>query len=81
MHRAHEVAVLRAQELAGSPFEAATRMRADVEPGAHLGATPMHDQSFVLAVDARIQRDDAAIGQGFEPGEHALAFGRVGVTV
>ena len=78
MHRAHQQAILAAQELAGRPVEPTTRMRAHVEPGAHrAGIVAMQDQRLRVAVHHRLDFVQAAGRQRVQPGQR----GRGGVVV
>ena len=55
VYRAHQKAVLAAQELAGCPIQATPRMRAYVQPRADIACpVAMHDQRFRIAFQHRL---------------------------
>lgn len=51
MHRAHQQALLAAQELPRRPIQATSRMRADIQPGTHAAiGSVVQDERFGIAV-------------------------------
>ena len=68
VHRAYQQAILAAQELARRLVEPAPRMRAHVEPGAHVaGGIAMHDQRFRIAIQHRLDFVQAAWRHRLQP--------------
>ena len=67
MYRAHQQAVLAAQELARGPVEPAPRVRADIEPSAYAaGGIAMDDQRFGIAIHHGLDLVQAVHGHGVQ---------------
>jgi hypothetical protein len=69
MYRAHQQAVLALEELSWCPVQAATCVRADIEPCAHAVTIAIQDQRFGITIEHRFDFGKAAISDLVEQRE------------
>jgi hypothetical protein len=83
VHRAHEQAVLGDEKLAGSPIQAPSGVRADVEPDARTAAVTMHDQRFGHAIEHGFDFDGGAVVDCVKVGQQlsVVALRDLGIAV